>query len=110
VYIATDRGIVAYQGAATEGNEVFTDVYAYPNPVRPDYEGPIFIRGLVTGAFVKITDVTGNLVFETRAEGGQAIWDGRDFKGRKVQTGVYLAYMSDELGFNTYVAKILIVR
>lgn len=110
VYIATDRGIVAYQGAATEGNTTFSDVFAYPNPVRPDYDGPVFIRGLVTGAYVKITDVAGNLVFETRAEGGQAIWDGKDFKGRRVQSGVYLAYMSDELGFNTYVAKILIIR
>lgn len=110
VYFATDRGTVAYQGAATRGNEQFTNTYAYPNPVRPDYDGPIFIRGLVTGAFVKITDVAGNLVYETRAEGGQAIWEGRSFRGDKVQTGVYLAYMSDELGFNTFVAKILIVR
>ena len=110
VYFATDRGTVAYQGAATQGNETFENTYAYPNPVRPEYDGPIFIRGLVTGAFVKITDVSGNLVFETRAEGGQAIWDGRSFRGDQVQSGVYLAFMSDDLGFNKQVAKILSIR
>lgn len=110
VYFGTTEGIVAFQGRATEGVERMTDVYAYPNPVRPNYEGPILIRGLVTNAQVKITDAAGNLVFETIAEGGQAVWDGRNFDGLKVSSGVYLAYITDDLGANTEVAKILVIR
>lgn len=110
VYFGTDKGIAAFQGSATEGVENMTDVFAFPNPVRPDYQGPILIRGLVTNAQVKITDVEGNLVYETVAEGGQAIWDGRNFDNREVASGVYLAYITDDLGRNTDVAKILIIR
>ena len=110
VYFGTEEGIVAFQGRATDGVERMSDVYAYPNPVRPDYEGPILIRGLVTNAQVKITDAAGNLVFETIAEGGQAVWNGRNFDGLKVSSGVYLAYITDDLGANTEVAKILVIR
>lgn len=110
VYFASDKGLAAFQGSATEGVENMRDVFAFPNPVRPDYQGPILIRGLVTNAQVKITDVEGNLVYETVAEGGQAIWDGRNFDNREVASGVYLAYITDELGRNTDVAKILIIR
>lgn len=110
VYFGSDQGIVSFQGQATEGVETMTDVFAYPNPVKPGYEGPILIRGLVTNAQVKITDIEGNLVFETVAEGGQAIWSGRRFDGQRVKSGVYLAYITDDLGANTEVTKILVVN
>ncbi|MCC5915725.1 MAG: hypothetical protein JJU02_00205 [Cryomorphaceae bacterium] len=110
VFFATSGGVTSFQGAATEGKDEFEEPFAYPNPVRPDYSGPIFIRNLVTDAQVKITDVYGNLVFETRAEGGQAVWDGRGFHGEPVASGVYQAMMNDREGFQTAVVKILIVR
>lgn len=110
VYFGTDEGIVSFQGEATEGVETMTDVFAYPNPVTPDYQGSILIRGLVTNAQVKITDFEGNIVFETVAEGGQAIWSGRNFSGERVRSGVYLAYITDDLGANTHVTKILIIN
>jgi len=110
VYFGTDQGIVSFQGNATEGAVVHEDVFAYPNPVEPGYNGPILIRGLVTNAQVKITDIEGNLIFETIAEGGQAIWNGRNFSGEKARSGVYIAYVTDDLGTNTAVTKILIVN
>ncbi len=110
VFFATDQGLVSYQGEATAGAESHQDVFAYPNPVEPGYSGPILIRGLVTNAQVKITDVEGNLVFETVAEGGQALWSGNKFNGERVTSGVYLAYITNDLGSQTAVAKILIVN
>lgn len=110
VFFGTDQGLVSFQGVATEGGEFNEDVYAYPNPVEPGYRGPILIRGLVTNAQVKITDIEGNIVFETVAEGGQAIWSGNNFDGERAQTGVYLAYITNDLGSATAVTKILIVN
>ena len=110
VYIGTSEGIVSFRGSATRGFKDYTDVYAYPNPVRPDYVGPIYIKGLVTNARVKITDVAGNIVYETVAEGGQASWDGKNLDGSEVVSGVYMAYITDDLGSKTTVTKILIVR
>lgn len=110
VYFGTDKGIISFQGSATEGTEDFQEVFAYPNPVRPDYRGPIAIRGLVTNAQVKITDVAGNLVFETVAEGGQAIWSGNNFSGERVASGVYLAFITNDDGGKTFVTKIVVVN
>lgn len=110
VYIATARGMVAYKGTATEPMDENTDVYAYPNPVRPGYNGPIAIKGLVGNASVKITDVNGNLVYETRAEGGQAVWNGYDFGGKRARSGVYLVFISNDDGSEAMVTKILFVN
>ncbi len=110
VYFATDQGIVSFQGGATQGVENHVDVFAYPNPVEPGYDGPILIRGLVTNAQVKITDIEGNIVFETIAEGGQALWSGRSFSGQRVKSGVYLAYITNDDGSATAVTKIMIIN
>jgi len=93
VWIATTKGLMSYRAEATEGSPVHSEQpYAYPNPVRPDYEGPIAIYGLARDANVKITDVAGHLVYEGRSIGGQAVWNGRDYLGRRVASGVYLVF------------------
>ena len=65
----------------------------FSKPVKPDYSGPITIKGLITDAVVKITDISGNLIYETVAFGGQAVWDGKSFDGQKAHTGVYLVFV-----------------
>ena len=82
----------------------------YPNPVRPEYDGPIAIRGLVQNAEVKITDIAGNLIFETEALGSQAVWDGKNYNGRRAATGVYLVFSSNEDGTETFVTKLFFVN
>lgn len=110
VFIGTDQGVIAYQGDALLAEQAHSDVVAYPNPVRPDYTGDIAIKGLARNAFVKITDVSGNLVYETQANGGQAIWDGADYTGRRASTGVYLVFSVNQDGTDTYVTKLVVVR
>ena len=110
VFIGTDEGLLAYKGSAVEGFENFESIYAYPNPVRPEYQGPIAIKGLVAGTRFKITDVSGNLVFDGMAQGGQAIWDGKTLSGDPVRTGVYLVFITDYDGSQTAVTKIAVIR
>jgi len=110
VFFGTAKGLISYRSTATPGGESNTDVYAYPNPVRPEYAGPIAIKGLVRDASVKITDVNGQVVYETRAEGGQAIWDGKNFDGRKANTGVYLVFITNSDGSEKMVTKILFLN
>ena len=78
--------------------------------MRPDYTGLIAIKGVVSNANVKITDTYGNLVYETTAEGGQAIWDGYNFDGNLAVSGVYLVFVTDSDGDETMATKILIIR
>lgn len=110
VFFATDRGIVSFKGSATEGTPYFTNVYAFPDPVPHGYSGPIAIKNLYTNADVKITTVSGELVYHTIAEGGQAIWNGNNFDGKRVQTGVYLVFCVSPDGSQTKVAKLLFMN
>lgn len=107
VFFATSSGLVSFKSTATEGAEDFSGAYAYPNPVRPGYSGTIAIKGLMQDSDVKITDIAGNLVWHTKALGGQAIWDGKNFSGQKVATGVYLVMSNNSDGSFSNVTKIL---
>ena len=109
-FFATDKGLISFRSGATKGNEDFSEILVFPNPVKPHYDGSITIKGLITDAVVKITDISGNLIYETVALGGQAVWDGRSFEGKKAHTGVYLIFCSDEDGNMTHVTKLLFVR
>jgi len=110
VFFGTDRGLISFKGSATKGDALFTDVLAYPNPVKEDYKGPIAIKGLATDSDVKITDVSGKVVFFTTAFGGQAVWDGNDFNGQRAVSGVYLVFATDQQGRYDEVTKILLVN
>ena len=110
VFIGTAKGLISYKSDATIGTDTNSNVYAYPNPVRPGYNGPIAIKGLVTDAIVKITDIKGSVVYETRAEGGQAIWNGYNLDGRRANTGVFLVFITNDDGTEKEVTKILFVN
>ena len=110
VYFATEYGIIAYRSDAVSSGEDFGKVYAFPNPVRPEYQGEITITGLIKDADVKITDVAGNLVYQTRTLGGQAVWNGRNQQGRRVATGVYFVFCTNEDGSKKHVTKILFIH
>lgn len=110
VYIGSERGLVSYNGGATKGSDTFSNVYAYPNPVRPDYTGPISITGLKENSSVKITDIKGNLINRGKSLGGQYNWDGLNSKGSRVDTGVYIVFGSSEDGSEGVVTKIMIIN
>ncbi len=110
IFIATDKGLIAFRGDATMGKENYSEAIVFPNPVKPGYEGLISIRGLIPDALVKITDISGNLVYETTAYGGQAVWNGRLLSGDKAHSGVYLVFCSDNDGNINHAAKILFIK
>jgi ligand-binding sensor domain-containing protein len=100
-WIGTEKGLISLRTGATEGGRVNRPgAYAYPNPVQPGYDGPIAIYGLARDANIKVTDAAGRLVYEGKALGGQAVWDGRDYLGRRVASGVYLIYATSQATFD----------
>ena len=110
IYFATDKGLISYKGTASKGQEKNSNVIVYPNPVRPEHRGIVGIKGLVNDALVKITTTNGTFVTHLQAEGGQAVWDCTDIKGRNVEPGIYLIFVSDESGKETYATKVLIMK
>ncbi|MFT6198035.1 MAG: ligand-binding sensor domain-containing protein [Nonlabens sp.] len=111
IYFATDKGIVAFQGErSSKPEDNLESVRAFPNPVRPGFEGNVTIDGLTDRARVKITDIEGNLVYEAVSQGGSIPWDTRSFSGRKVASGVYFLFISTNDNIETTVSKLMIVR
>ena len=110
VFIGTEKGVISYRSDATEGVDFQAETHVFPNPVNENYRGLISISGLITNANVKITDITGNLVFETTANGGLAIWNGKNKDGYRVPTGIYLVFSSDLYGEEKIASKILFVN
>jgi hypothetical protein len=110
VFLATNKGMVSFKGTATKSSENLENVFIYPNPVRPDFNGTVKISGLLDKAIIKITDIEGNLVFETTSAGGTIEWDTTAFGNYRVTSGVYMVFVSAQDGSETTVKKIMIVR
>lgn len=110
VWLGTSRGVQSVRGEATTGGEKFSKVYTFPNPVREDYYGNVTITGLMRDSHIRITDISGNLVFETESDGGQASWDLKTYNGKRVATGVYLVFCASSDGSQSAVTKMLVIR
>jgi len=110
VWFGTSLGVLSVRGDATTGAVEFTSVYAFPNPVREDFQGNVTITGLIRDSHIWITDVSGNLVYRTISEGGQASWDLSTYNRRRVTTGVYLVFCASSDGSRSYVTKMLVIR
>ena len=112
VFFGTDKGLCSYISDATATNsEMTTDnVWAYPNPVEPNYTGPITITGLSLNADIKILTTNGTIVNEGRSNGGTYVWDGCDQKGRRVASGIYMVAAATNKGEKGTVCKIAIIN
>jgi ligand-binding sensor domain-containing protein len=110
VFVVTSAGLVSYRGTATVTEGQPDCALVFPNPVRPGFAGQVGLSGLPQNAIVKITDITGTLVFQTTAAGGMVAWDLKDLKGRRVRTGVYLAFSASPDGRQSCISKIAVVN
>ena len=108
VFFNTSTQMVSYRSTATEGAINQQNIQIFPNPIPPAYNGLIAIRGLIENAVVKITDITGKLIYQTNALGGQAVWNARTYEGRQVATGIYLVFVRDINGNEKGIGKIVI--
>ncbi|MBT6745733.1 MAG: hypothetical protein HOB26_04190 [Flavobacteriales bacterium] len=110
VFFGTEQGICSYKSTATGGKADYSAVYAYPNPVEPNYYGDIAITGLVANSEIRITDISGNLVYQGIADGGQAVWNGKRADGNRIKTGVYLVFCAAPDGSQSVATKILFIN
>ena len=112
VFFGTDAGLVSYLGTATDPAGSLSDdnIKVYPNPVRPEYTGRIYITGLMRDTDVKIVSASGYLVNSGTSVGGEYTWDGKNKGGKRVASGVYYVLAADAERNSGAVAKILVIR
>jgi hypothetical protein len=107
VFFATLNGICSYRGTATERDETLNSALVFPNPVPPNYNGQIAIKNVPNNAIIKITEQNGRLVFQTKATGTQAVWNGLSYNNQKIAPGIYLIFAKTQDGNERLVSKIL---
>jgi hypothetical protein len=110
VFFATSNGLSSFRSDATKGGDQHLNVKIFPNPVTPDYSGLVTIEGLPENAEIKITDVSGNLVWQMKSNGGTATWKLTTLYGTNPGTGIYMIYSSTSDGSDTFVGKIAIIN
>ena len=110
VYFGTINGMVSFQGDAYAESESLSDANVFPNPVRPNFLGNVVIRGLQQKTRVKITDIAGNLVYDTTSQGGSISWNLRSFSGARVRSGVYLIFITSKDGLDSAVKKLMVIN
>ena len=110
VYFGTLNGMVSFQGDAYAESESLSDANVFPNPVRPNFLGNVVIRGLQQKTRVKITDIAGNLVYDTTSQGGSISWNLRSFSGARVRSGVYLIFITSTDGLDSAVKKLMVIN
>lgn len=110
VFFFTKNGICSFRGTATEPETVQKKPFIFPNPVPPGYAGTIAIRDLPENAWVRITELDGRLVYQARSLGGQAIWNGKNYKGERASSGTYLIFVSNENNTQQVAGKIFFIK
>lgn len=110
LFIDTPAGMVSYQSDARAAAEHISRITIFPNPVRPGYSGNVGISGLTGYSAVKITDLTGRLIFETRSEGGLASWNLNDYTGRRARAGIYMVFVVSADGTEQQAGKLAIIN
>ena len=112
VFIGTENGLCSYMSGITGTIDTMNedDVYAYPNPVTPDYNGLITITGLTDNADVKILSSNGVLIAEGKSSGRFFTWNGRDKNNERVASGVYMVATATSSGEKGVVCKIVIIN
>ena len=110
LYIITDNGLVSYRSDASYEDPTYETFNVFPNPVRPNYSGPVTIQGIRYNSDVKITDAAGNLVYRTTSNGGTVVWNCQALNGQRVATGVYYIWTATNVGKDQKVGKVLIIN
>lgn len=110
IFFATGGGLVSYMSDATEPEADYKNIYVYPNPVRPEYDGYITFSGLMDDTELRIVDGSGSLVRKIESNGGTATWDGKDAAGRRVASGVYTAICNTKSGKAHGTTKVLVMN
>jgi hypothetical protein len=111
VFVTTPEGLYEYFSDSSPAEPNYDNIYAYPNPVRPDFLGDVTIMGLMDNSLIKIADASGNVIRQIKSTGGMATWDCCDQNGERAKTGIYFVLCSRANGSGeAVVTKIAVIR
>ena len=86
------------------------DVRCYPQPFRLGSGVQLTIDGLAPDTDLRILSPDGIMITALQTRGRQALWDGTDVNGRRVQPGVYVVQVRSATTKEASVGKIVVTR
>ena len=101
---------MSYRSGSSTPAPTYESVFAFPNPVNESHTGDIAITGLVSNTIFKVTNISGELIYQAEAEGGMGVWNGKTYNGERVSTGVYLVFATKSDGSMSIATKILVIK
>src|SRR5690554_1812471 len=111
VYIATDVGLMSYQDTPKMAVSKMKDLKVFPNPFSYDNHSEIKIEGLTESTSINIIGVDGTVVNTLTKKGGRISWNGLDYNGNRLGTGVYYVVAIANKGSESKgIGKIIIVN
>lgn len=110
VFFVTEKGLQSFRSDASSSDFEYSDVQVFPNPYRPEFNGAITIQGIAFESEVRITDIAGNLVYQTVSNGGTATWNGLTQSGERAASGVYQIWTAPRNSKGRYVGKFVLVN
>lgn len=111
VYIATDQGLVSYVGVVKNPVAKMKHLFIYPNPYSYSHNnGSVIIDGLSDQTTINIVTVDGRVVKRINATSGRVEWDGKDFNGNRLPSGIYLVIAKDSQNGERGVGKVAIIK
>ncbi|WP_031526379.1 PorZ beta-propeller-like domain-containing protein [Dyadobacter crusticola] len=110
LFVDTSNGMVSYRSDASEPSEDLNQVTIFPNPVRPGFGGRVGFKGLMDGSTVKVTELSGRLIFETRSQGGTASWNLADYNGKRARGGIYMVFIVSGDGSEKLAGKLAVIN
>jgi sugar lactone lactonase YvrE len=112
VFFGTSLGLIEYGGDATEPENSLSEsnIEVYPNPVNPDFDGPVTIKGMSDKCTVRIVSASGSLVYQGYSNGGTFTWNVTDRNGNRVSSGIYHAIITDLNNSKSTYVSITVIR
>lgn len=110
VLISTDLGLVSYNAIAQAPEEKMSELKVFPNPFNYDRHNQVVVEGLSEITTIKILGIDGVVVNEVQGRGGRISWDGRDYNGNRLGSGVYFVVAYEDDGSEKGIGKVVIIR
>jgi hypothetical protein len=108
-YFGTSAGCSVARSSSIQPETVFALSFR-PQPFSLAVDRELTIDGLAADADIRIMTPGGVQVATMKAQGRQAIWNGKDTEGRDVPPGVYLVHSTSSTSKESAVGKIMVKR
>ena len=110
VFILSDQGMVSYLSDASKSSKDYSNIKIFPNPISLKKNQLLSFQNLVDNSIIKIMTISGKVISSFQSSGGGASWNLRDMNNNLVPTGIYLVYLSDDIGNDSFIQQILITN